>query len=104
MTTNWTAFMNRSPEDCLSKMLRFDGVEQRWHVESCYARRSFGVGDVVSEHETMLLGGEGKPNNVYALPFGYEAKTTDDARRMALAFAYAISGADGDLAVLATVA
>jgi len=71
--------------------------EQKWYGWSHRAIFGFGVGDVVKEEDCTASSGwidgvdpEGNPDPL-VLPVGFHAKSLDDARRMAVAFASSVS-------------
>jgi hypothetical protein len=59
----------------------FNEQEQKWYGWSHRARYGFGVGDKVTKDSVIA----------HHFPVGHEAKTLDDARQMAAAFAEAVS-------------
>jgi hypothetical protein len=59
----------------------FSEKEQKWYGWSHRARYGFGVGAKVGEGDVIA----------HHFPVGHEAKTLDDARQMAAAFAEAVS-------------
>ena len=67
--------------------------EQKWYGWSHRAIYGFGVGDVVKEGDCTATSGwtddylAQHPEDDLSLPVGFEAKTLEDARRMAIAFA-----------------
>ncbi len=71
--------------------------EQKWYGWSHRALYGFGVGDVVSEGDLTATSGwtdeylAEHSEESTALPVGFKARTLDDARRMAVAFAESVS-------------
>lgn len=71
--------------------------EQKWYGWSHRAIFGFGVGDVVKEGDCAASSGwteeylKDHPEENLSLPIGFEAKTLDDARRIAIAFAESVS-------------
>jgi len=71
--------------------------EQKWYGWSHRAIYGFGVGDVVSEGDLTATTGwtdeylAEHPEEDASLPVGFRAKTLDDAKRMAVAFAESVS-------------
>ena len=66
----------------------FCEAEQKWYGWSHRAIYGFGVGDTVKEGDCTNSSGwvEGSHRD-FSLPVGFTAKTLDDAKRMAIAFA-----------------
>ena len=77
----------------------FSETEQKWYGWSHRAWYGFGIGDIVEEGDCTASSGwtedyisEHFPDGDPAvLPIGFEAKTLDDAKRMAIAFASSVS-------------
>lgn len=75
----------------------FCGKEQRWAGWSHRAIALFGIGDEVKEGDCCASSGwtDGwlvdHPEDDLSLPIGFVAKTLNDCRRMAVAFAESIS-------------
>jgi len=76
----------------------FHKLDQKWFGWSHRALYGFGIGDVVEEDDLTASSGyidgylEEHPEiEDLSLPVGFKAETLDDARRMAVAFADAIS-------------
>ena len=71
----------------------FCEAEQKWYGWSHRVIFGFGVGDVVSEGDCTASSGwtdeylAEHPEKDLSLPVGFRAKTLDDAKRMAIAFA-----------------
>lgn len=74
----------------------FSEREQKWYGWSHRAMFGFGIGDVVKEGDCCTSSGwideylEEHPEADVSLPVGFEAKTLDDARKMAIAFASSV--------------
>jgi len=77
----------------------FSEKEQRWYGWSHRAVCGFGIGDVVDSPEHLCATSgwvdgidptTGKPDE-NPLPVGFEAKTIEDAKRMAIAFAESVN-------------
>lgn len=75
----------------------FSPSEQKWYGWSHRAIYGFGIGDVVKEGDCTALSGwtaeylAEHPEEDRSLPVGFTAKTLEDARRMAVAFAECVS-------------
>lgn len=75
----------------------FSEREGKWYGWSHRAVYGFKVGDTVKEGDCTAEEGyieeylEDHPEERRALPVGFEAKTMDDARQMAVAFAASVS-------------
>jgi len=71
--------------------------EQKWYGWSHRAIFGFGIGDVVKEGDCTTTSGwideylEEHPEKDLSLPVGFEAKTLEDCKRMAIAFADSVS-------------
>jgi hypothetical protein len=71
--------------------------EQKWYGWSHRAMYGFGIGDVVEEGDCCASSGwtldylAEHPEEDLSLPVGFEAKTIEDAKRMAIAFAESVS-------------
>ena len=71
--------------------------EQKWYGWSHRAIYGFGVGDEVKEGDCCASSGltdeylDEHPEEDHSLPVGFKAKTLDDAKRMAVAFADSVS-------------
>ena len=71
--------------------------EQKWYGWSHRAIFGFGIGDVVKEGDCTAMSGytdeylKENPEADKSLPVGFIAKTDEDARRMAIAFADSVS-------------
>ncbi len=78
------------------KHIGFAPKEQKWYGWSHRAIYGFKVGDTVKKGDTIA---PSEPDDPYphsrpeleTLPVGFTAKTLDDARRMAAAFALSVS-------------
>lgn len=81
----------------LTCSIGFCAREQRWYGWSHRAMCSFGVGDTVKPGDLCATEGlieeylAAHPEKRTALPVGFTAATLDDARRMASAYAHAVS-------------
>ncbi len=70
--------------------------EQKWYGWSHRALYGFGVGDAVAEGDLTATSGwtdewlRKHPEDDISLPVGFKAKTLEDAKRMAVAFAEAV--------------
>lgn len=74
----------------------FNPMKQKWYGWSHRAMYGFGIGDVVKEGDCCASSGWTEDylkthDDPYVLPVGFEAKTLDDAKRMAVAFAESVS-------------
>ncbi len=75
----------------------FHALDQKWFGWSHRALYGFGVGDVVEEDDLTASSGwtdewlAEHPEDNTSLPVGFKAETLEDAKRMAVAFAEAIS-------------
>ena len=71
--------------------------EQKWYGWSHRAIYGFGVGDVVKEGDCTASSGwtreylQEHPEADLSLPIGFKAKTLEDAKRMAIAFADSVA-------------
>ena len=71
-------------------------LDNKWFGWSHRAIYGFGIGDVVKEGDCTASSGWTKeylaehPKEDLSLPIGFEAKTLDDAKRMAVAFAESV--------------
>lgn len=71
----------------------FSERSQKWYGWSHRAIYGFSVGDTVKEDDCCAVSGwtdeylQGHPDEDLSLPVGFEAKTLEDAKRMAIAFA-----------------
>lgn len=71
--------------------------EQKWYGWSHRAIYGFGIGDLVKEGDCTASSGwideylDEHPEANLSLPIGFEAKTLEDAKRMAIAFAESVS-------------
>lgn len=74
----------------------FSEREQKWYGWSHRAWYGFGIGDVVKEGDCCASSGwtedylKEHPEADLSLPVGFEAKTLEDAKRMAVAFAESV--------------
>lgn len=70
--------------------------EQKWYGWSHRAMYGFGIGDVVDEGHCAATSGwidehlEEHPEDDLSLPVGFTARTLDDAKRIAVAFAESV--------------
>lgn len=70
--------------------------EQKWYGWSHRAIYGFGIGDVAKDGDCATTSGWTEeylaehPEEDLSLPVGFEAKTLDDAKRMAIAFAESV--------------
>jgi len=75
----------------------FNQAEQKWYGWSHRARYGFGIGDVVKDGDCCASSGwtedylKAHPEERVYLDVGFEAKTLDDAKKMAIAFAESVS-------------
>ena len=75
----------------------FNKKEQKWYGWSHRAIFGFGIGDVVKEGSCCAESGyvedyiKEHPEKDLSLPVGFEAKTLEDAKRMAIAFADSVA-------------
>ena len=75
----------------------FCAEENKWYGWSHRAMYGFAIGDVVKEGDCAASSGwideylENHPEADLSLPVGFEAKTLNDAKRMAIAFAESVS-------------
>lgn len=71
--------------------------DQKWYGWSHRALYGFGIGDVVEEGDLTASSGytdewiKEHPECDKSLPIGFEAKTLEDCKRMAIAFADSVS-------------
>ena len=81
-----------NPEDNVCS-IGFCGKEQKWYGWSHRAMYGFGIGDVVKEGDCTASSGWSdaylaeNPEKDRSLPIGFVAKTLEDAKKMAIAFA-----------------
>ena len=86
----------RTPESNVCS-IGFCEREQKWFGWSHRAIQGFGIGDVVEEGDCCATSGwtddylAEHPEEDASLPVGFAAKTLDDAKRMAEAFAESVS-------------
>lgn len=84
-----------SPEDDVCS-IGFSRKDRKWYGWSHRAIYGFTVGDVVKEGDCCASSGwteeylQEHPEDNKALPVGFEAKTFEDAKRMAVAFAESV--------------
>jgi hypothetical protein len=84
------------PEHCVCS-IGFCEKEQKWYGWSHRAIYGFGVGDEVKEGDCCASSGwteeylKEHPEEDLSLPVGFTAKTLDDCKRMAIAFAESVS-------------
>ncbi len=79
-----------SPESSI-RHIGFAPKTQKWYGWSHRAIFGFKVGDRVKPGDVIAPDPEYPPLRGESLPVGFTAKTLDDARRMAAAFALAVS-------------
>jgi len=85
-----------SPTDDVCS-IGFCAAESKWYGWSHRAIFGFGIGDVAEEGDCTTTSGfidgylENHPDEDRRVPVGFEAKTLDDAKRMAIAFADSVS-------------
>lgn len=85
------------PPDMNVCSIGFCKKEQKWYGWSHRAIHGFSIGDVVKEGDCCALSGwtddylANHPEADLSLPIGFKAKTLDDAKRMAIAFAESVS-------------
>lgn len=65
----------------------FSQQEQKWYGWSHRAICGFAVGDIAKDGDCVCESGSCDPASDVSVPVGFEAKTLDDAKRMAIAFA-----------------
>lgn len=65
----------------------FSDKNQKWYGWSHRAIHGFGVGDVAKKGDLVCSPGSTDPAADVSVPVGFTAKTLDDAKRMAIAFA-----------------
>lgn len=71
--------------------------ENKWYGWSHRAMYGFGIGDVVKEGDCAATSGyiegylEKHPEDDVRIPVGFEVKTLEDAKRVAIAFADSVS-------------
>ena len=68
----------------------FSHKNQKWYGWSHRALYGFGIGDVAKEGDCVCSKSLDPASNV-SIPVGFVAKTLDDAKRMAIAFADCVS-------------
>jgi hypothetical protein len=84
-------------QECNEASIGFSETEQKWYGWSHRGVCGFGVGDVVEDGDVAATSGwideylEQHPEADLSLPIGFEAKTIDDAKKIAIAYASAIS-------------
>ena len=75
----------------------FSERDQKWYGWSHRAIFGFGIGDVAKEGDSCTTSGfideyrDAHPELDKRVPVGFKAKTLEDARRMAIAFAESVS-------------
>lgn len=77
--------------DSTIKHIGFSPRDQKWYGWSHRAIFGFGIGDEVKKGDVIAPDREYPPLRGESLPIGFKAKTLADARRMAAAFALAVS-------------
>ncbi len=86
--------MSEDSEVC---SIGFCWKEEKWYGWSHRAIYGFGIGDTVEEGDCCSLSGwteeylKDHPEADKSLPVGFQAKSLDDAKRMAIAFAERVS-------------
>ena len=85
-----------SPDDNVCS-IGFCANENKWFGWSHRAMYGFAIGDIVKEGDCAASSGwideylAEHPEEDLSLPVGFEAKTLDDAKRIAIAFAESVS-------------
>jgi len=75
----------------------FNDEEQKWYGWSHRAMHGFGVGDTVKEGDCCAIPGyddeylKEHPEKDFSLPVGFTARTLNDAKMMAIAYADSVS-------------
>lgn len=69
----------------------FSHKDQKWYGWSHRAMHGFGIGDIAKAGDCVCESGSCDPAADVSVPVGFEAKTLDDAKRMAIAFADSVS-------------
>ncbi len=86
----------RSPKHSVCS-IGFSEAEQKWYGWSHRALYGFGIGSVAKKGDVVTMPGlteeylKEHPEEDKSLSIGFEAKTLDDAKRMAIAFAEGVS-------------
>ncbi len=80
----------RTPESNVCS-IGFSNRDQKWYGWSHRAIFGFGIGDIANKGDCVCESGSCDPTADVSVPVGFEAKTLDDARRMAIAFADSVS-------------
>lgn len=85
-----TEFAKAYPE---GQMLNvgFSPSRQKWYGWSHRAVAGFGIGDTIKKGDVIAPDPDYPALRGESLPLGFTAKTLDDAKRMAMAFANAVS-------------
>ena len=84
------------PDDSVCS-IGFCEKENKWYGWSHRARYGFGIGDEVKEGDCCASSGlteewlKDHPGENKSLPVGFKAKTLEDAKKMAIAFADSVS-------------
>ena len=84
-----------NPDDSVCS-IGFCADENKWYGWSHRAIYGFGIGDTVKEGDCTASSGwieeylVNHPEEDLSLPVGFEAKSLDDAKRMAIAFAESV--------------
>lgn len=68
----------------------FSHKDQKWYGWSHRAMHGFGIGDI-ARHGDCVCSKSLDPASDVSVPAGFEAKTINDAKRMAIAFADSVS-------------
>lgn len=79
-----------SPESSI-RHIGYAPRTRKWYGWSHRAVAGFTIGDTVKKGDVIAPDPEYPPLRGESLPIGFTAKTLDDARRMAAAFALAVS-------------
>ncbi len=86
----------RTPESQVCS-IGFNENEQKWYGWSHRAIFGYGIGDILEEDSSATTSGwtdeylEQHPEEDISLPVGFTAKTLNDAKKMAMAFAESVS-------------
>ena len=89
-------FEKRGNQSCVCS-IGFNPEEQKWYGWSHRAIYGYGIGDVVEKGDCTATSGwtdewiAEHPEDGGALPVGFTAKTIEDAKKMAVAFAASVS-------------
>lgn len=75
----------------------YSDKDNKWYGWSHRSYYGFGVGDIAKEGDCTTISGlipeylKDHPEEDYSVPVGFEVKTLNDARRMAIAFAESVA-------------